>query len=221
MGLGLNYRRGGGGGDFLPVCKYDARAGRAFRVDREDGQNNPVDITRNFKAVFDMENIEVGWISFPKGAAPDFQLVPLGEEVPEEAPSPIHKQGTRFVIKLSAECGGDCREMASTAAAFLDGMNALHDEYLTGLAKNPGKLPVVILEDTIAVKSGGGQNKSTNYQPQFKIVSWVPRPKDLKPSPRGGAAQSRPSAPPSTGSQRVGAPSKAPAMAAADDEDFG
>jgi len=91
MGLGLNYRRSGGG-DFLPVCKYDARAGRAFRVDREDGQNNPVDITRNFKAVFDMENIEVGWIAFPKGAAPDFQLVPLGEEFPEEKLQEIRRE---------------------------------------------------------------------------------------------------------------------------------
>ena len=38
-----------GGGDFTPIIKYDARAGRVFRVDREqttDGfASNPVDVT--------------------------------------------------------------------------------------------------------------------------------------------------------------------------------
>ena len=36
-------------GDFMPILKYDSRAGRLFRVDREntgDGfSNDPVDIT--------------------------------------------------------------------------------------------------------------------------------------------------------------------------------
>ena len=53
MALGFNLGSGGGGGDFLPIIKYDARAGRLFRVDREDGVSTSVDITRNFKAVFD------------------------------------------------------------------------------------------------------------------------------------------------------------------------
>ena len=222
MGLGLNYRSGGSGGDFLPICKYDARAGRVFRMDREDGVNTPHDITRNFKAVFDMENIEVGWINFPVGAAPDFQLVPLGEEVPPVGPTPGHRQGCRIVIKLGAEVGGDCREMASTAGAYLDGFNALHDAYLEGVKKNPGKLPVVTLLETIAVESGSGAKKSTNYQPQFEIVSWVARPKDLKASPRSAtAAPAVRSAPPATGSTKVEAPKKAPAPVAADEEDFG
>ena len=58
-----------GGGDFTPIVKYDSRAGRIFRVDRvqtNDGfVSDPVDITQGFKAVFDFENIEVGWIDFP------------------------------------------------------------------------------------------------------------------------------------------------------------
>jgi hypothetical protein len=63
MALGMNYDTSGGG-DFLPIVKYDARAGRIFRVDRLDRVNNPVDITRSFKAVIDLENIEVGWLDF-------------------------------------------------------------------------------------------------------------------------------------------------------------
>ena len=38
-----------GGGDFLPIVKYDARAGRFFRMDRVDTgsgfESDPVDIT--------------------------------------------------------------------------------------------------------------------------------------------------------------------------------
>ncbi|HKD75563.1 MAG TPA: hypothetical protein VKB76_08720, partial [Ktedonobacterales bacterium] len=69
------------GGDFLPIIKYDARAGRIFRMDRAEigngFENKAVDITANFKAMFDLESVETGWIDFTPGSAPDFNLVPL------------------------------------------------------------------------------------------------------------------------------------------------
>lgn len=222
MALGISFG-GSASGTFMPIVKYDARAGRVFRVDREDGISTPVDITRNFKAVFDFENIEVGWINFSTGSAPDFQMVPHGSPLPEK-PSDGHRQGVRLLIKLGVESGGDFREIAGTAAAFLGGIDALHDEYLSGVQDNPGKLPVVVLEDTVAIESGSGAKKSTNYQPKFSIAAWVPRPKGLGPNPRGGAsAPAQPaakSAPPATGSTRA-APPAAKAPAPADDEDFG
>src|SRR4051812_47950315 len=52
------------GGDFLPIIKYDARAGRIFRVDRGIDGPNPTDITDSFTAVFDFANIETGWMNF-------------------------------------------------------------------------------------------------------------------------------------------------------------
>jgi hypothetical protein len=42
-----------------------------------------------------------------------------------------YKRGVRFVIKLSKECGGDVREFASNAAAFLDGAKSLMTSYET------------------------------------------------------------------------------------------
>lgn len=222
MALGISFG-GGAGNNFLPIVKYDARAGRVFRVDREDGVSTPVDITRNFKAVFDFENLEVGWINFTTGSAPDFQMVPYGSPLPDQ-PSDGHRQGIRLVVKLGAESGGDCREIAGTAAAFLGGIDALHDAYISGVQNNPGKLPVVVLDDTVAIESGSGAKKSTNYQPKFSIAAWVPRPKDLGPNPRGGAsAPAQPaakSAPPATGSTRA-APPAAKAPVTADAEDFG
>lgn len=211
------------GGDFLPICKYDARAGRMFRMDREnDGAgwvNNQVDITKNFKAVMDFENLETGWIDFNTGGAPVFAMVPLGSPLPQQ-PTPNAKNGVRFMLKLSKDVGGDkpIRELASTAKAFLAGIEDVFLAYKADAANNAGKLPVVALDDTMPIKSGQGDKQSTNYQPQFKIVSWVARG-DLQPQARGMAAITTPSAPPATGSTQVAPP--APASAVADDEDFG
>ena len=213
MALGIDTTASSGG-DFLPIAKFDCRAGRMFRRDRENGENIDVDITRTFKAVVDFENLEVGWIDFNTGGAPSFALGPLGA-VPER-PSDEHKKGVRFVVKLAKECGGDVREVASTAKAYLRGLEELHDAYEAGVQKKAGKLPVVVLKDTVAVTTGEGSRKSTNYSPVFEIAAWVARPADLKPQTRAAAPVQKASAP-STGSTRA----SAPAPAAADDEDFG
>jgi hypothetical protein len=223
MALGFSYGGSGGGADFLPIVKFDARAGRFFRVDREDGVSTPVDITRSFKAVFDFENLEVGWISFNAGSAPDFNMVPFGSPMGDR-PSENHKRGIRMAVKLSAECGGDCRELAGTSGAMMKGIDLLHDDYLAGSKENAGKLPVVVLDDTVPIESGSGAKKSTNYQPVFKITGWVKRPTGLN---EPVAAQPdkfiQPSmtakSPPSTGSTRAAPP--APRAAPADEEDFG
>jgi hypothetical protein len=224
MALGFSNTGTSGGGDFLPIVKYDARAGRFFRVDREDGSSTPVDITRSFKAVFDFENVETGWIAFVAGSAPDFQMTPM--DMPNvERPSANHKEGFRMNIKLGSECGGDCRELASTAGVMKAGLNVLHDDYLAGLKANPGKLPVVVLKDTVPLTSGSGDKKSTNYQPIFEITAWVKRPADLDEAAKSKAPAAAPAplaprgAPPSTGSTRAAPPAKV--AAPADDEDFG
>jgi hypothetical protein len=222
MAFGLSVGSGSGA-DFLPVVKYDARAGRVFRVDRDNGGSTQHDITRSFKAVVDMENVEVGYIRFAAGVAPDFQMVPLGSALPAK-PTDDHRQGVRLVLKLHKDCGGDVRELAGTSAAMIGGLEDAHNAYLAGVKTNAGKLPVIVLRDTVPVESGKGQNKSTNYRPHFEIIGWVDRPADLKPQPRGQVASAPPAAndaaraaPPSTGSTRVSAPAPAPVG----DDDFG
>ena len=221
MALGFTYSAGGG--DFLPIVKYDARAGRIFRVDRADGVSTPVDITRNFKAVVDFENLEVGFINFNTGGAPDFQMVPLGSAMPDKR-SPNHKQGLRVLVKLGADAGGDVRELSSCAGAFLRGFDALHTAYEAQSGENEGKLPVVGLKDTVPITSGSGDKKSTNYEPVFEILQWVGRPKDLTSQPRGGAGatSAAPKAtPPATGATRVAPPPTARTPEPAGAEDFG
>jgi len=188
MGLGLNIESGGGsGGSFTPVCKYDARAGRIFRVDREqaDGswETKNVEITSNFSAVMDLENIEVGWALFQAGVMPSLAMVKMGNALPDK-PSDKHKQGFRLLMKLGKASGGDVREMAATARCVLVSFDQLHDAYVAGVKDNPGKLPVVSLSGTTGITSegkdkDGNKQSSTNYQPIWKIDRWIDRPAEL------------------------------------------
>lgn len=226
MAFGFSYNSGE---DFLGIVKYDARAGRISRRDRSsDGSSSDIDITRSFKAVFDFENLEVGWINFPAGSAPSFSMARIGAPMPAK-PSEQHRQGIRIQIKLGRDCGNDIRELASNAGAFLRGTEKLHDQYLAEVKNHPGKLPVVILADSVAETVGKGEKKSTNYVPVWQITAWVDRPKDLEYKPRSnGAAPSTQSAeqgsfgynPPSTGSTQAPPPASAPQPVSAE-EDFG
>lgn len=224
MAIGINYESAAG--DYLPIIKYDARAGRIFRRDRANGENNDVDITRSFKAVFDFENLETGWIDFDTGGAPSYSMSLLSSMDKPGRPSEKHRPGVRLIIKLHASCGGDVREVSSTAKAFLRGIDEAHNAYLEGVKSNEGKLPVFVLKDTIATTTGEGARKSTNYVPVFEISGWVKRPEDLVYKGRAPAASAspkmedakwaaQPSAPPSTGSTKAAPPPPA------DDEDFG
>jgi hypothetical protein len=230
MALGLNYNGGSGGEDIVPFVKYDARAGRFFRNDRTQDSsgnytNTPVDITSTFKAVLDLENVEVGYLKFAAGSAPEYLLVKLGNPMPAKPADAKWKQGARVMMKLHASCGGDIRETSSNAAAFLKGIDELHTLYESQKAANAGKLPIVTLKTTIPVTSGSGDKKSTNYQPVFDIVGWAARPVDLvhtakQPSATPAAAPAvtqSTATPPATGSTQVAPPpARQPAMADAD-----
>lgn len=227
MALGLNYSNGGGNGEIVPFVKYDARAGRLFRRDRtQDGQgnytSNDVDITSSFKAVFDLENIEVGYSKFGAGAAPEHLLVRLGEPMPHKPADAGFKQGARLMMKLASSCGGDIREITGNSTAFLKGVDDLHTAYEAAKGSNAGKLPIVVLKTTLPITSGQGQKKSTNYQPVFEISGWAPRPADLVFTPKNAAPQqtASPSTAPSTGSTQVSAPAAKQAEMA-DADDFG
>ena len=202
---------GAGGADFLPIVKYDARSGRMARLDRDGGDNVSHDVTRTFKAVFDLENLEGGYIRFAAGMAPDFRVTRLADDIPVPNPGDGYKKGVRVIVKLAKDCGGDVRELASNARAFNKAAKKLYAEYLAGVKQNAGKLPVVTLNDSYAETSGEGATRSTNYVPVFEITGWVNRPDDLvyqarsSSSPSTGSVSA--SAPPSTGSTRVSAPS--------------
>ena len=224
------------GSEFLPIVKYDARAGLWFRIDRVDtGQGfvpEPVDITRGFKAIFDLENLQTGWISFPSGSAPLSSFVMMKDLRAQSMglpprPGENFNNGLRFMIKLARDIGGDkpIREVMTTAGSFMNGIEALYLEYEKEAAANAGKLPVVVMDGITLIKSGSGNRTSSNYRPNLKIVGWVPRG-DLEWKPRAnietpavqagnGAA---PASRPATGATRAAPPAQA---ASFDASDFG
>jgi hypothetical protein len=187
--MGLNLPSSDGNFSKVPIIKYDSRAGRIFRSDRvqtaSGWEANQIELPQHvFQAVFDIENIEVGWLHFPTGGAPDLRMVKLGAAFPDK-PSDKHRQGFRVYMKLGKESGGDLRELAANANVAVKGMDALVDAFDAGVKANPGKLPLVRLASTLAVTtSGKGPNgqpvSSTNYQPVWEIVRWLDRPPELQ-----------------------------------------
>ncbi len=187
MGFGLPSQSAGSG---KPYLKYDGRAGRLHRVDRAQGADgmwtsNEVDITRDAAFVADFANVRIGYINYPKGAAPQKVMVPFGAQLPPRPADlgpdgrPLYRDGFEFDVVLhksvAGEDNGQAREVSSTAKVAIDGFGEAFDAYKAAPEAKTGKLPVLKLVDTIAVKSG----QSTNYRPVFKIMAWVDRPPGL------------------------------------------
>lgn len=205
-------------GEFVPILAYNATAGRMFLRDRTqngagdwEARETDVTMTQPTFAV-DFGRLEVGWCHFVRGQAPQWSMVPYGQAMPNRPPSPgkddkgkdlNYRNG--FRVPVAGNAVGGVRELAGNSAALINGMNELHTQFEASAEGAMGKIPVVKMTSTIAVKAG----QSTNYQPVFVIQSWVDRPDVLGartvPAPRATAApvQSAPV-------QQAAAPSPAP-----------
>jgi hypothetical protein len=160
-------------------------------VERGVDGREPIDITDSFAAVFDFQNVETGWMNF-SGGAPDFKLVKMGSAMPVR-PSESHKNGIRLMIKLHPSCAGNgppIREFSTTAKAALSGIERIYMEYLEKKG-DTNKLPIIAFRGSTPVKTGSGQNQSTNFVPKFEIVGWANRPSDLVYVPRGSSGPSQ------------------------------
>lgn len=197
MGLGLPVKTPGSG-EFNQLIKYDARAGRMFRIDRIERngsfEKNEVEITNGFQAIFDLKNINVGFVRFMENGAPDWAMVPLGQPLPKK-PSNDHRAGFRLNIKLAKSIGGDVREFASAASCVINAMDQLQEAFSKAPEAAAGKLPIVALAGSTPVKSGSGQRTSTNYAPNLTIVQWVDRPQELPLNPVSPAQAQAPLTP--------------------------
>jgi hypothetical protein len=71
--------------NFLPMYKYAARAGTLYTQDRvyrdREWQTEQHDATED-EVIFDLANVQVGWMKFPKGAAPEMVLKPGHRRAP-------------------------------------------------------------------------------------------------------------------------------------------
>lgn len=216
--MALGIQTSSGSGDVRPYITYDAKAGRAFRIDRRQGSDgmwssDKVDISRDLTFIADFASIRVGWIHYTQ-QGPIKRLATLGKEAIPARPADVtsdgklaFKQGFELTILLSNACGGGpAREFSSTAGCVIEAVDALHDAYMAAPESGQGKLPVVKMLDAVPVKSG----QSTNYKPVLQIIAWKDRPGEL---PIADATPSAPAptaaTPPATGSTVVAPPVQA------------
>lgn len=174
IGFSLEEKKGG---NFLPVIKFDAKAGDFIVVNREpqsDGswEKFETEMPTPFKFVIDMMNLEVGWISFKPGAV-DFTMAKIGEAMPQR-PTPDHKQGIRAKIFLKDH---GLREFAQTSKNVLRAFDVLHDEFMAGVGSHAGKMPVVEVSGTETVKMQTKEQGELRFKvPKWKIAGWADPP---------------------------------------------
>lgn len=222
MAFGLGGS-GGENGTFNAIVKYNAKDGRVYRVDRSDDgagnySNDEVEIgLGDFVAIYDFDNLDIGYMRFIVGQMPDFKMVKYGEPPPlqpvevDAAGKKTYKAGFRVMIALgkTARADGvsvDIRELASTARCVVDPMDKIHKAYLDEREKHPGQLPLIKLVKTVKTAGKGGDQ---NHSPVFEIERWVNRPPEL--GGEGIAAKTEAPPPP---------PKPAPAREMASDEEF-
>jgi hypothetical protein len=178
--MSLGKRKGGG--NILPLLKFDARNG-LFHLEHRiqvagEWQKEQVDVTDRLRMIVDLANAERGWIRFPRGAPPEAVLVPAGED-PGEAPSEDHREGFRVLVTVDGDPlgRGIVREFMSTSNGAWNGMSSLHDAYAAQVGEHPGQLPKVALDDVVERRYAAG----SSCEPTFQIAGWVPRPEEFGP----------------------------------------
>jgi hypothetical protein len=176
MALGFIEETSGGSTDILPIVKFSAQSGDFIRQESvPDASGQYVkqldELPLPLRLAFDFENIEVGYVSFQNGV--DFRLVKLGEPMPAKPDEGDFKQV--FRMRVANKDVGLC-EFSHSAKTVRNKMNSLHDEYLSGKAEHPGKVPVVEISslETIVVPT---QQSDLRFKvPNWSIVDWIDRP---------------------------------------------
>jgi hypothetical protein len=178
MAFGLNISKVSNVPD---IIKYDANAGRLFRIDY-DGEKTSVDITTPPpRFAIDFGTLQVGYICFtPNG--PDMRMVPEGHPVPQQ-PDDVDDKGRKlYRAGFHALCYGrvlgGLREFSSSATCVLESMEDLYKKFQDAPEAMDGRIPVVELTRTIPV-TFGKKNPKTSYAPMFNIVGWTGRVPDM------------------------------------------
>jgi hypothetical protein len=176
------------GGEAKPIFKYDAKQG----IGKIDNDQVPL---KSFKAIFDMDAMELGYCKFGENAPPEWHMAPASDSEAVAAlkrpdavngdGKPLFRWGFRLHVKLTKELAGSppsIREFSSNSYVTFGGIDALHDEWAAERSNHPGQLPVVVGKSTIPVPGAFGKN----FQPVFGIIGWVDPPEDLIAMRNGG-----------------------------------
>jgi hypothetical protein len=110
-----------GGGDILPLLKFDARVGRFYtetRVQTINGwEKEQSDVTDRLRMTVDLANVAVGWIRFPRGAPPETALVAVGARTSARRRPTITARASavsaRWMQASAARCASSCRHRSA------------------------------------------------------------------------------------------------------------
>jgi hypothetical protein len=232
MGMLTTIASGTAGGEIVPVFKFNAVQGRAYKVERTQGANgwesSDVLVPFPIKFVIDFPNMEVGPMAFILNR-PDFHLVRYDEletglaDLPAP-PTAEHKTG--FRVRIYAKALGGQREWRGQQKCVMRVIDRLRDEYKAAPEAKADKLPVVEFVDVTPIKRPG-KEAGIDMEPILRIVSWVDRPADLTApavAPVSRAEPPKPAAAPAPKAAPAAhvppPPPPAPAAAAEDDAEF-
>ena len=163
--MNLNLSGGGGNGNYI---RFSPQANAWSNQDGEFQME---------KFVFDIENIQTGWMLIATGIfefAPDDSLGRKGAQ-----PSPEHKRG--FKVTFFNKAMGVAEWSANGAGSNM-GLEALYKQVQAQAPANAGKLPVVEYKGSRPEKVGKGSTRV----PIFEVTGWVARPPALAD---GGGAE--------------------------------
>jgi hypothetical protein len=174
-------------GDFLPICKYDARAGKMFKVDkRVDGGSDATELPNGTRFALDIGTLEAGYVMFgPQGPvrfmAPYIEGNPAPTRPEEKDAEGKYLFRPGFWVKIAGNAIDGVREWCSNAAVLVNAMDDLYQQIIHAPETAAGQIPIICIASTVAVKSGTGARTSTNYAPVFRVEGYTPRPDVLGP----------------------------------------
>lgn len=203
----INWHAQGSADKGIPPAQFSARLSGA-------GQAPTLCPPLATGVVWDIDAIETGWLSWPKGGTKDYRQNPA-----PQTPLPYPGAGFSENIKIPMALDGNTValwDQASTGAwkGFCEISAVIAQQH----AQNPGLLPVIA--HVGATLTSTGQNST--QVPNFQILSWVPRPSCLAvqaapppiaPAPAEYAQPPAPAAP--SAAPGWGAPPPAAVLAAA------
>jgi hypothetical protein len=195
--MNLNLSNSGGSGNYI---RFSPQANAWSNQDGEFALE---------KFVFDIDNVQTGWMLIATGIFEFNADDSLGRKGAQ--PTPEHKRGFKVVF-YNKTMGA--AEWSANGAGSNMGLEALYKQAVAQRLSNPDKLPVVEYKGSRPEKVGKGSTRV----PEFNVTGWVARPAALSDDNTGGFDPeiAAPSAKPAPSKP---APSK-PAPSVDDDEMF-
>lgn len=195
--MNLNLSNSGGSGNYIRFSP------QANAWSNQDGE-----FTLE-KFVFDIDNVQTGWMLIATGVFEFNADDSLGRKGAQ--PTPEHKRGFKVVF-YNKTMGA--AEWSANGAGSNMGLEALYKQAVAQRLANPDKLPVVEYKGSRPEKVGKGSTRV----PMFEVTGWVARPAALSDDNTGGFDPEM-STPPAKPAPSKPAPTK-PAPALDDDEMF-